>query len=435
MNINNRMTSIARKINFSFWFKRLWATLWMDILIILLIAGSFIWWRCNQVPQGRQVTNINIENETDFYDAEGKQEWILVVEDSAGERHPYLLRQFWDYVFIPVIAVLAIQVIDLITALFNTGNIRKKLKPLNDLAVTAEKLSALPLDTSKFESLEHAIESLSPDAPDARVSTGDKDLRSIEVALNNLLARMRESQKQQARFVSDASHELRTPIAVIQGYVNMLDRWGKEDESVLEESIEALKHESEHMKELVEQLLFLARGDSGKNTLHCKEFDLNEVVREVWEESLMIDDKHVYEFVNSQGSAVDEEGRLLNPPAIIWADMAMVKQSLRILVQNAAKYSVNGGVISFRVEQQENTVSYMVQDEGIGIGEEQLVHIFEPFYRSDEARNGQTGGSGLGLSIAKWIVDAHEGTIRVLSVPDMGTRFTVQFPQKSENGS
>ncbi len=427
MNVNNRMTSIVRRINISFWLKRLWATIWMDIFIILLIAASFIWWRCNQVPEGRQVTNILLERETDAYTDTEKQDVYLVVEDSAGESHPYLLSQFWDYVMVPLIAVLVIQGIDLITALFNTGNIRKKLKPLNDLAVTAEKLSALPLDTSKFESLEHAIESLSPDAPDARVSTGDKDLLSIEVALNNLLARMRESQKQQARFVSDASHELRTPIAVIQGYVNMLDRWGKEDESVLEESIEALKHESEHMKELAEQLLFLARGDSGKNTLHCKEFDLNEVVREVWEESLMIDDKHVYEFVNSQGSAVDEDGRVLNPPAMMWGDVAMVKQSLRILVQNASKYSVNGGVITFRVEQQEEGVSYVVQDEGIGIGEEQVVHIFEPFYRSDEARNGQTGGSGLGLSIAKWIVDAHEGTIQVLSAPDIGTRFTVRF--------
>ena len=113
-----------------------------------------------------------------------------------------------------------------------------------------------------------------------RISTGDKDLQSIEVALNNLLARMQESKRQQARFVSDASHELRTPISVIQGYVNMLDRWGKEDEAVLNESIEALKNESDHMKDLIEQLLFLARGDSGRNTLKLVEVDLNDLVQE-----------------------------------------------------------------------------------------------------------------------------------------------------------
>ena len=94
--------------------------------------------------------------------------------------------------------------------------------------------------------------------------------------------------------ISNVSHELRTPIAVIQGYVNMLDRWGKEDESVLEESIEALKHESEHMKELVEQLLFLARGDSGRNTLNKADMNLYQVMNEVFEESLMIDEKHTY---------------------------------------------------------------------------------------------------------------------------------------------
>ena len=100
---------------------------------------------------------------------------------------------------------------------------------------------------------------------------------------------MRESHRQQERFVSDASHELRTPIAVIQGYVNMLDRWGKDDEQVLKESIEALKNESEHMKNLVEQLLFLARGDSGRNTLHIEDLNLTEMVSDVMEESAMID--------------------------------------------------------------------------------------------------------------------------------------------------
>ena len=252
------------------------------------------------------------------------------------------------------------------------------------------------------------------------------------MALNNLLIRMRESQKQQARFVSDASHELRTPISVIQGYVNMLDRWGKEDESILEESIEALKHEAQHMKELVEQLLFLARGETGNNTLHYTVFDLNEVIREVWEESLMIDEKHKYVFLGESGAAVDEDGQVLNAPAMMRGDKAMVKQSVRIFVQNAAKYSATGDTISFRVRQQDGMVGYVVQDEGIGISEDQLTHIFEPFYRSDEARSGSTGGSGLGLSIAKWIVDAHEGNIQVLSKPELGTRFMINFRNNLE---
>ena len=419
MSVNSKMTSIARRINMSFWLKRFWGTICLDIVIAALIGGAFFKWRVDQIPEMREIEQVEFET------GETYKELVLIMEDSHGEVYHYQMYQFIDYVALPFCILLVIQGIDLVGALFETGEIRRKLKPLNDLAIKAEKLSSLPLDSSKFESLEQAIESISPNSPDAKISTGDKDLASIEVALNNLIYRMRESQKKQARFVSDASHELRTPIAVIQGYVNMLDRWGKEDESILEESIEALKHESEHMKELVEQLLFLARGENGKNTLHYSTFDLNEVIHEVWEESLMIDEEHRYEFVNDWGSAINEDGKIMNPPAMMRGDVAMIKQSVRIFVQNAAKYSVKGATISFRVKTQGDNVCYVVQDEGIGMKGEDVVHIFEPFYRSDKARNGNTGGSGLGLSIAKWIVDAHEGKIEVLSSPDIGTRFTV----------
>ena len=419
MNANSKMTSIARRIHMSFWFKQFWGIIGLDILIVTLLAGTFLKWRLDQIPDSRKVVAIEMER------GEGYKELMLIMEDSQGEEYLYPMHQFLDYLIIPLGVLVVIQGLDLIGGLFGTGKIRRKLKPLNDLAVKAEKLSSLPLDTSKFESLEQAIENLSPNSPDAKISTGDKDLASIEVALNNLIYRMRESQKKQARFVSDASHELRTPIAVIQGYVNMLDRWGKEDESILEESIEALKHESDHMKELVEQLLFLARGENGKNTLHYSEFDLCQVIHEVWEESLMIDTEHRYEFASDTGSALDEEGNLMLPPITMCGDIAMIKQSVRIFVQNAAKYSAKGATIQFRVKTKDNMVAYVVQDEGIGMQGEDVVHIFEPFYRSDKARNGNTGGSGLGLSIAKWIVDAHDGKIEVLSSPEIGTRFTV----------
>ncbi len=426
MNANKKMTSIARKIHMSFWFKRFWGTICLDIVIVALIAGAFFKWRVDQIPDTRDVVLIEMES------GESYKDLALIMEDSQGEVHRYALYHFLDYVVVPLGVLFVLQGLDIIGGLFGTGEIRRKLKPLNDLAITAEKLSSLPLDTSKFESLEQAIENLSPNSPDAKISTGDKDLASIEVALNNLICRMRESQKKQARFVSDASHELRTPIAVIQGYVNMLDRWGKEDESILEESIEALKHESEHMKELVEQLLFLARGENGKNTLHYSEFDLCQVIHEVWEESLMIDEEHRYEYVSDDGNALDEEGNLKLAPVKMCGDVAMVKQSVRIFVQNAAKYSAKGATIQFRVKTKDDMVGYVVQDEGIGMQGEDVSHIFEPFYRSDKARNGNTGGSGLGLSIAKWIIDAHDGKIEVLSSPEIGTRFTVWLRANKE---
>lgn len=421
MNENRKMTSIARRINTSFWLNRFFNYIGLNMLIVLLVAGTFIYWKYDQVSQEKTVVEGYFESGDTYEDLQ------FVMKTADGELYQYDVYEFTDYLIVPALLLLGAELVCLLFALFETGKIRRKLKPLNDLAIKAEKLSALPLDASKFESLEHAIENVSPDAPDATISTGDKDLQSIEVALNNLLYRMKESQKQQARFVSDASHELRTPISVIQGYVNMLDRWGKEDENILNESIEALKHESDHMKELIEQLLFLARGDSGRNTLNFTVFDLNEVIREVWEESLMIDEKHKYSFVNDSGMAVDLEGNILNPPAMMRGDSAMIKQSVRIFVQNAAKYSSDGDTIRFMVRRQGCHVGYVIQDDGIGMQDSEVVHIFERFYRSDEARNENTGGSGLGLSIAKWIIDAHDGTIDVLSRPDFGTRFTVSF--------
>lgn len=423
-NANKRMTSIARRINITFWLKRFGDVLLTDLFIILLITCSFVYWRCEQLPDKEHADKIYVINKSDYDELE------FIIKTEEGNRYTYLIHEFTDYFIAPGIILLCVQLLGLFFALFNTGHIRRQLRPLNELAKKAEAISSIPLDASKFEHLEKAISNVSPDAPDSKISTGDKDLQSIEVALNNLLYRMRETQKQQSRFVSDASHELRTPISVIQGYVNMLDRWGKEDESILEESIEALKHESEHMKELIEQLLFLARGDSGRNTLNYTTFDLNEVIKEVWEESLMIDEKHTYSFENTQGIAVDMDGNILNPPAFMNGDMAMIKQSVRIFVQNAAKYSDDGNNIKFMVRNENGKVSYVIQDEGIGMEDSEVVHIFERFYRSDEARNGETGGSGLGLSIAKWIIDAHDGTIDVLSRTNLGTRFTVAFKEQ-----
>lgn len=433
---NRRMTSIARRINFSFWLKHLGTVLLLDVVLVILILFTLVWWRTERLNVTLPEDLMNIS-----WDIEGTSysELTLITTAEDGQQDVFLLHEAVDYLLLPLCILLAFELIQLVSALFRTDDIRRKLRPLNDLAVRAEEISAMAMqydgqndgaqgrkqggmrDASEgnLEHLEHAISSLSPDASDIRISTGDKDLQSIEVALNNLLARMQESKRQQTRFVSDASHELRTPISVIQGYVNMLDRWGKEDESVLEESIEALKHESEHMKELVEQLLFLARGDSGRNTLKRTQFDLSEVMKEVWEESMMIDDKHRYVYDTAPDDVC---------PVMLYADPAMIKQSIRIFVQNAAKYSSSGDVIKLTVRQEGKTIQYMVQDEGIGMQSSDVVHIFERFYRSDEARNENTGGSGLGLSIAKWIVDAHDGTIEVLSRPDFGTRFTVSFP-------
>lgn len=420
MNENKRMTSIARKINMTFWWKRLGDVLAIDLLLICIAAGFFFYDAEKQVPDNTEVWHRDFEVDK----AERDVDYVITLSDKTELK--YSIADYVAPLREAAYVVLIMQGIHLFFALFNTSIIRKKMRPLNDLAVKAQQISYAAYDTSKFESLEQAIANAHAESPDVHISTGDKDLQSIEIALNNLLLKMKESERQQARFVSDASHELRTPISVIQGYVNMLDRWGKEDEEVLTESIEALKNESEHMKELIEQLLFLARGDSGRNSLHVTEFNLGEVMKEVWEESCMIDNRHEYKLSIMEQAASGNEQEF-DAAYIMSGDLAMIKQSVRIFVQNAAKYSEEGSCVSLGIKRDGNVLSYTVQDDGVGMNSADVVHIFERFFRSDEARNSETGGSGLGLSIAKWIVDAHDGTIDVLSRTDIGTRFTVSF--------
>jgi signal transduction histidine kinase len=215
--------------------------------------------------------------------------------------------------------------------------------------------------------------------------------------------------------VDDASHELRTPIAVIQGYVNMLDRWGKDDPKVMEESITAIKDETVHMKTLIDQLLFLARGDMERHVIHKMPLDANELLEEVAEESRMIDASHEYLF---------ETDGIPHP---IHADPAMIKQVLRILTDNASKYTPSGGTVKFRAYEKNARVCMEVSDTGIGISTDELPRIFDRFYRGQNLRGESSGGSGLGLSIAKWIVDEHSGEISAISSEGIGTRMTVSL--------
>ena len=291
----------------------------------------------------------------------------------------------------------------------------KMLSPLNELALKADELSKLEFGEDKYQLIEDAISHL--DAGEgSSLSLGDRDLLGVEAAINNLLLRVRESNKQQARFVNDASHELRTPIAVISGYADMLARWGKDDEKVLEESITAIQKESTRMKHLVEQLLFLARGDSGRTTLQLEETNLTGLMREAYEESVMIDENHVYRFNSGSGGEANER-------LVVQADPGMLKQAVRILIDNAAKYTKDHDEIILGVGVADGRPYLQVQDCGIGMAEADVSHMFERFYRADEARSVE--GTGLGLSIAKWIVDKHGGHFEILSRQDLGTRIRI----------
>ncbi len=241
------------------------------------------------------------------------------------------------------------------------------------------------------------------------------ELKDLALVINGMLDRIERSYNSQKQFVSDASHELRTPIAVIQGYASMLERWGKTDKAVLDEGIEAISQETAAMKELVERLLFLARHDKKTLMLDMEVFDPTESISAVYRDAKLLSAAHEFE---------------LKPPqhCMVKGDKGMLKQLMRILVDNAIKYTPPGGKITLAMRSDGQRCVLSVSDTGQGMTAEELPRIFDRFYRSDKARKAQSSGHGLGLSIARIITVAHGGKIKVRSKEGAGTTFSVILP-------
>lgn len=319
-------------------------------------------------------------------------------------------------------ALFLFQLVLLLGSIFSGSQlIRKTLYPIVVLEQTARNLnsSGSDFDIEQMQNLAITLDSINAARLDTRIAVDqtENELQGLAAAINSMLDRINDSYRSQIRFVSDASHELRTPIAVIEGYANLLDRWGKNDEKTLEESIHAIKDEAANMKSLVEQLLFLARGDNNTMHLQMEIFDLASLVQDVLRETQMIDSAHEFSCTAESVS--------------ISADKGFIKQALRILIDNAIKYTNAGGLISLSVREKGPFVFFTVQDEGIGIPPEAVSRIFDRFYRADESRAKSTGGTGLGLSIARWIAERHGGHMEVLSRKDLGTRISLVIPKSS----
>ncbi|WP_195682526.1 HAMP domain-containing sensor histidine kinase [Alkalibacter mobilis] len=283
--------------------------------------------------------------------------------------------------------------------MFLFGGIKTKqvISPINMISQTADNINSQNLD--------------------ARIDVGKAkyELKDLAITINEMIDRIQDGYKKQQRFVSDVSHELRTPISVIDGYANMLDRWGKKDPEILQESIDALKNEAANMGNLVERLLFLARYDRDVLKYEIKSCNISEIIEEVAKETQMIDSDHKVNW-------------LIEPNLYVLGDCDRIKQVARIFADNAVKYTPKGKHIDFGCFVKEGYAAVEVKDSGIGIEKKDLESIFERFYRADESRNKQTGGYGLGLSIAKIIVLQHKGKIKVKTKINRGSIFSAYFP-------
>ena len=438
MNETGRVTSTARKISRSWLWRLAGIFFWLNLVLLALTLLCFCYAQESAAlgsawtPElSRSFLLPDFSRDEGFWqtlanalDALSRAEYIFFSPE--GQLFSVDLGHFLLLLKPFALMLLVFEALIFLGQLFSgPRRARRLLEPLDRMARAARELgrnaryAKAPANGEKLHDLENAISRISPDQPEQKLDMGDQDLKGLQDAINSLLGRMHESYRQQAQFVSDASHELRTPIAVIQGYANMLERWGKQDEKILDESIAAIKSEAAYMNRLIEQLLFLARGDTGRNAVELKALDLGELMREVGEDCRLIDAQHDWRIEARDG-------------VICTGDRDMLKQCARILADNAVKYTPEGGVIRLRAfTDAEGQPCFEVQDSGIGMSAADAPHVFDRFYRSDPARTRQSGGTGLGLAIARWIVERHGGHIDLLSREGVGTRMTVCLP-KSE---
>lgn len=239
------------------------------------------------------------------------------------------------------------------------------------------------------------------------------ELGQMVSTYNKMMDWMEDSFHKQEQFVSDASHELKTPLTVIESYASLLKRWGREKPEVREEALDAILAEAKRMKSLTHQMLDLARDDTHER-MQFQQVDLEQLCRET-----------VRPLIRTTGRPIEvvmEEAEAVTA----WGDPEKLKQLLFILIDNALKYSED--TVKVRIASAAEGARIHVEDRGIGIPKEDQEKIFERFYRVDKARSRQIGGSGLGLSIAKRIVEAHQGRISLTSEEGKGTIITVTLP-------
>jgi len=245
------------------------------------------------------------------------------------------------------------------------------------------------------------------------------ELAHLARVFNRLLERLEESFVKLQRFTSDASHELRTPLAAIRsvGEVGLQNDIGREG---YRDVIGSMLEEVNRLTSLVESLLAMTRADSGSVRLNRTVFPIGDVVREAT--SLM------EVLAEEKGQRLVVTGERSAP---VSADRVFLRQAVVNVLHNALKYSPSGGTIHVRIRGTDARVCVDVIDSGPGIPEEHVPHLFDRFYRVDESRSRDMGGAGLGLSIAKWAVEAHGGEISLESRPGEGTTFQIGLPSVS----
>ncbi len=286
-----------------------------------------------------------------------------------------------------------------VVGLFLAG---KALKPIREIARTTRHITV--------NNLEERI----------TVPVARDDVGQLAATINGMLDRLSLSFQKITQFTADASHELRTPLTIMRGELEIALRGERSVEDYLETLGSSLE-EVERMSKIVNDLLLLSKSDMGQEVLHCDLVDLRVLLTNLLSHFKILADEQQIQL-----------GSTLAEVETVFGDQLRLRQLLVNLLTNAIRYTPVGGKINLTLKGCDGGVEIAIADTGIGIPAEDIPRIFDRFYRADKARSRQYGGSGLGLSIVKWIVDAHQGTIKVDSVVGEGSVFRVVLPAGRE---
>lgn len=287
----------------------------------------------------------------------------------------------------------------LLAALAGYWTSRRALAPVDAITKSAQRIGIENL-TSRL------------DVP----ATGD-ELERLSETLNEMLDRVEFSIKKTSRFTADASHELRTPVTVMRTRAELALRHARTADEY-REIIGQLHTELVETSCLIEKLMLLARADAGANSLKFNEVDFASVVRTVLVDSAPL----------SKAKGITLSADIAQQPVLVRGDAQLLARLCLVLLDNALKYTPAPGQVSISLALSNGFAVLNVCDSGIGIAGEDLPHVFDRFYRADQARSRESGGAGLGLAIGRWIADAHGGSISATSHEGAGASFEVRLP-------